>query len=171
LVSTVASRLTFCQESSIQVCLLRIVDTLLTLLLRVLVTTVHKLTFQSNQSQQEFQQVSCTTAALPTTMRIIALCFIFVVSASSPSSMNRNKPPAEANSCRKIKFVSQFSFCPPCWEQHNMSDSFYRNRNLSTKGCCHRLYPEKAEGWKPILADGPYWEDHDWKGLSNTNRK
>jgi hypothetical protein len=130
----------------------------------VLVTTVHKRTFQSNQIQQEFQQVSCTTALLK--MRIIALCFIFVISASSPS-MNQNKPPAEANSCQKIKFVLEFSFCPPCWEQHSMSDSFYRSRNLLTKGCCHRLYLEKAKGWKPILADGPYWDNHDWKGLTN----
>ena len=98
------------------------------------------------------------------TMRI-ALLFIFVVSIAMGRA---NGPPAEAKSCRKLKFLSEFSFCPPCWEQHNMSDSFYRNRNISSKGCCHRLYPEKVEGWKPIISDGPYWKDSNWKGLSSS---
>jgi hypothetical protein len=129
------------------------------------------MTVRVQNKQSEFhQQVSCTTTAFPT-MRI-ALRFIFFISAVISLTMNRNKPPAEANSCRKIKFLTQFSFCPPCWEQHNRSASFYRNRNLLAKGSCHRLYPEKTEGWKPILADGPYWDDRNWKGLTtNTNRK
>jgi hypothetical protein len=78
---------------------------------------------------------------------------------------------AEDKSCRKLKGISTFSFCPPCWEQHNLSNSFFINRKLTAKGHCHRLYPEKANGFKPLKPDGAYWDDVTWKGLSQESGK
>jgi hypothetical protein len=119
----------------------------------------------------KYMQVRGATSLLHCCFLTMHITVLFIFLIVSLAMAAKNCPPAEANSCRKIKFLSEFSFCPPCWEQHNKSYSYYRNRNLLTKGCCHRLYPEKVKGWKPIVLDGPYWKDHNWKGLNSINGK
>jgi hypothetical protein len=129
--------------------------------------------FCSRCRQKLFNQIHASKRTnKPLALLLFQQCVsLFCLSLLSPFAMKGNRPPAEANSYQNIKFLSEFSFCSPCWEQHNKPNSFFRKRNLSTKGCCCRLNPEKAKGWKPILADRPYWKDHNWKGLTSINGK
>ena len=76
------------------------------------------------------------------------------------------KPNCEPGSCRKLKSIPESSYCPPCWEQDHLSLYYFKSRNLESFGCCHRLYPHKANDWSAHNPDATYWTDENWYGMN-----
>jgi hypothetical protein len=106
-----------------------------------------------------------TFAIVPASVPFHSICFVFLCFFT----ITMGRVAAEQKSCRKLKGILEFDFCLPCWEQQHLSNSFFINRNLTANGRCHRLYPEKADGFDPLKPDGGYWDDVSWKCHSRAN--
>jgi hypothetical protein len=51
--------------------------------------------------------------------------------------------------------------CLSCFEIDQRGRIFFKARERLTTGVCHRLYPNKADGWEPCEPDAFYWQERE----------
>ena len=68
---------------------------------------------------------------------------------------------SDKNSCSALVYKQRMALsdmCCACFELDQHDKSFWRKKGVDTKLICHKIYPEKAIGWKPIFEGKDYWQ-------------